>query len=136
MNLLLKELEKSQKYSDFLEQIKNKKSPVEISGLTDVLSGEILVDILEKLKRPIFIVTYNEIQAQKLYQNIKFFTDKVEFLPKKEIVTYDYVAESKDLPYERIDIFNKIYQNQKLIVIASTETIKQKLISKNGLEPF
>ena len=133
MNLLLKELEKSQKYSDFLEQIKNKKSPVEISGLTDVLSGEILVDILEKLKRPIFIVTYNEIQAQKLYQNIKFFTDKVEFLHKKEIVTYDYVAESKDLPYERIDVFNKIYQKQKLIVIASTETIKQKLISKKSL---
>ena len=52
MNLLLKELEKSQKYSDFLEQIKNKKSPVEISGLTDVLSGEILVD--RKVKKTYF----------------------------------------------------------------------------------
>ena len=133
MNVLLKELEKSPQYNDFLEQLKNKKSPVEISGLVDVLNSEILASILEKIKRPIFIITYNEIQAQKLYQNIKFFTDKVEFLPKKEIVTYDYVAESKDLPYERINVLNKIYQNQKLIVIASTETIKQKMISKKAL---
>ena len=133
MNLLLKELEKSPKYKDFLEQIKNKKSPVEISGLTDVLNSEILSSTLENLKRPIFIVTYNEIQAHKLYQNLKFFTDKVLFLPKKEIVTYDYVAESKNLPYERIDVLNKIYKEENLIIIASIETIKQKIITKKAL---
>ena len=133
MNLLLKELEKSLKYNDFLEQLKNKKSPVEISGLTDFLISEILADVLEKLKRPIFLVTYNEIQAQKLYNDIKFFTDKVCFLPKKEIITYDYVAESQELPYERIEVLNKIYENQKSIIIASTETIKQKIISKRAL---
>ena len=133
MNLLLKELEKSPKYKDFLEQIKNKKSPVEISGLTDVLNSEILSSTLENLKRPIFIVTYNEIQAHKLYQNLSFFTDKVLFLPKKEIVTYDYVAESKNLPYERIDVLNKIYKEENLIIIASIETIKQKIITKKAL---
>ena len=133
MNLLLKELEKSPKYKDFLEQIKNKKSPVEISGLTDVLNSEILSSTLENLKRPIFIVTYNEIQAHKLYQNLKFFTDKVMFLPKKEIVTYDYVAESKDLPYERIEVLNRIYNEEKLIIIASIETVKQKMITKKAL---
>ena len=133
MNLLLKELEKSPKYKDFLEQINNKKSPVEISGLTDVLNSEILSSTLENLKRPIFIVTYNEIQAHKLYQNLKFFTDKVMFLPKKEIVTYDYVAESKDLPYERIEVLNRIYNEEKLIIIASIETVKQKMITKKAL---
>jgi len=79
------------------------------------------------------LVTYNEIQAQKLYKDLSFFTDKVYFLPKKEIITYDYVAESKNLPYERIEVLNKIYENQKSIIIASTETIKQKMISKKAL---
>ncbi len=133
MNILVKSLEKSLKFNDFLEQIKNKKSPVEISGLTDVVISEILTNVLDNLKRPIFLVTYNEIQAQKLYNDIKFFTDKVYFLPKKEIVTYDYIAESKNLPYERIEVLNKIYENQKSIIIASTETIKQKMISKKAL---
>ena len=133
MNILVKSLEKSLKFNDFLEQLKNKKGPVEISGLTDVLNSEILTSALENLKRPVFLITYNEIQAQKLYKDLKFFTDKVNFLPKKEIITYDYIAESKDLPYERIEILNKIYENQKTIIIASTETIKQKMISKKAL---
>ena len=133
MNLLIKSLEKSPKYFDLLEQLNNKKSPVEISGLTGVLDCEILASCLDNLKRPVFILTYNEIQAQKLYNDLKFFTDKVVFLPKKEIITYDYVAESKDLPYERIEVLNKIYENQRSIIIASTETIKQKMISKKAL---
>ena len=55
------------------------------------------------------------------------------YLPKKEIITYDYVAESKNLPYERIEILNKIYKKQKLIIVTSVETIKQKIISKDTL---
>ena len=133
MNLLLNELKQSSKYNDYLKQLENKKSPIAISGLSDVLEAEILVSTQEELKKPIFLITYNEIQAQKLYQNIKFFTDKVYLLPKKEIVTYDYVAESKDMQYARIDILNKIYSKQQGIIIASIETIKQKMISKKAL---
>ena len=133
MNLLLKELDKSLKFNDFIQNIENKKSPVAISGLTSVAETSIISAIAEKTKRPILLITYNEIQAQKLLNDFKFFTDKAIFLPKKEIITYDYVAESKNLPYERIQVLNKIYKNQNNIIITSIETIKQKIISKKTL---
>ena len=133
MNLILKELEKSQKYDDFIKNIENKKSPIAISGLTGVAETSIISACHEKLKRPILIITYNEIQAQNLVKDFKFFTDKVEYLPKKEIVTYDYIAESKNLPYERIEVLNKIFKNQNTIIVSSIEAIKQKIISKKAL---
>ena len=133
MNLILKELEKSSKYNDFIENLENKKSPIAISGLTGVAEASIIAKCLEQTKRPIFIITYNEIQAQALVNDLKFFTEDVAYLPKKEIITYDYVAESKNLPYERIEILNKIYKKQKLIIVTSVETIKQKIISKDTL---
>ncbi len=133
MNLLLKELEKSLKFNDFIKNIENKKSPIAISGLCDFSIVSTISYILENLKRPIMLITYNEIQAQKLVSDFKFFTDKVVFLPKKEIVTYDYIAESKNLPYERIDVLNKIYKEQNLIIVTSVETILQKIISKDSL---
>ena len=68
-----------------------------------------------------------------MVNDLKFFTEDVAYLPKKEIITYDYVAESKNLPYERIEILNKIYKKQKLIIVTSVETIKQKIISKDTL---
>ena len=133
MNLILKELEKSSKYNDFIKNVENKKSPIAISGLTGVAEASIIAKCLEQTKRPIFVITYNEIQAQALVNDLKFFTEDVAYLPKKEIITYDYVAESKNLPYERIEILNKIYKKQKLIIVTSVETIKQKIISKDTL---
>ena len=133
MNLLIKQLESSLRFNDFLKNIKNKKSPISISGLSGVSTALIISSVLENLKRPIFLVTYNEVQAQKLVDDLKFFTDKVAYLPKKEIVTYDYIAESKNLPYERIDVLNKIYKKQSIIIVTSIETAKQKMISKKNL---
>ena len=133
MNLIQKELEKSSKFTDFINNIENKKSPIAISGLTGVAEASIVAKCLEETKRPILVITYNDIQAQTLVNDLKFFTEDVAYLPKKEIITYDYVAESKNLPYERIEILNKIYKKQKTIIVTSVETIKQKIISKEAL---
>ena len=66
-------------------------------------------------------------------KDIKYFTDKVYYLPKKEIVTYDYVAESKDLPYERIETLNKMQEMRTGVVITTIEAVLQKMISKKAL---
>ena len=133
MNLINKELEISPKYNDFIKSLENKKSPIAISGLTAVAESSVLTGVFEKLKRPILVITYNEVEALKLKKDFEYFTEKVTYLPKKEIITYDYIAESKNLPYERIDVLNKIFKNQNIIVITSIEAVKQKMISKSIL---
>ena len=84
-------------------------------------------------KQPICILTYNEIQAKKIYEDLKYFTDKVVLFPKKEIVTYDYIAESKDLPYQRIEALNEIKSKKNLIVVTTIEAAMQKLLCKKSL---
>ena len=133
MNTIIGELGKSPKFVSLVKNIENTKSPIEISGLTDVAETSIVAGINEFTKRPVLLVTYNEVQARKLAENIKYFTDKVHVFPKKEILTYDYVAESKDLPYERIDVLNKIYDNKNIIVVTTIEAIEQKILSKAEL---
>ena len=135
MNTIIGELGKSEKFKDLVKQIEEKTSPIEISGLTDVAEVSAIAGLNQFTKKPIFIITYNEIQAKKIVDNLKYFVDndKVCFFPKKEILTYDYIAESKYLPYERIDVLNKIYDNKNIIVVTTIEAIKQKLISKKEL---
>ena len=127
MNTIIGELGKSKKFIDLLKQIEDKKSPVAISGLTDMGMVQIGIAINEFGKKPICIITYNEIQAKKIYENIKYFTDNVVLFPKKEIITYDYIAESKDLPYKRIETLNEIKSRKNLIVVTTIEAIMQKL---------
>lgn len=133
MNTILGELGKSLKFCEYVKSIENKKSPIAISGLTDVGMAQMLAATKEFVKRPICIITYNEIQARKIVEDLNYFTDKVIYLPKKEIVTYDYVAESKDLPYERIEALNKIQEMKTGIVVTTVEASIQKMISKKEL---
>ena len=133
MNIILEELDKSNKFTELQNQIKNKKSPISISGLTSLSEVMSICKITENLKGPTMIITYNEVQAKNLVNDFKFFTDKVVFFPKKEIVTYDYIAESKNLPYERIEVLNKIFDNKNIIIVASIEAVNQKIISKEKL---
>ena len=133
MNTIIGELGKNPKFVSLIKNIENKKSPIEISGLTDVGETSFLSGINAYTKRPILIITYNEIQAKKIAENIKFFTDNVCIFPKKEILTYDYIAESKDLPYERIDVLNKIYNNKNIIIVTTIEAVQQKIMAKEEL---
>ena len=133
MNTIIGELGKNPKFVSLVNNIESKKSPIEISGLTDVGETSVIASINEFTKRPIILITYNEIQAKKLAENIRYFTDKVYVFPKKEILTYDYIAESKDLPYERIDVLNKINDSKNIIVVTTIEAVQQKILAKDEL---
>lgn len=133
MNTILGELGKNPKFIELLNDIEKKQSPIVISGLNDVGMIQLGTAINEFGKKPICILTYNEIQAKKIYEDIKYFTDKVVFFPKKEVVTYDYIAESKDIPYKRIEALNKIATKKNLVVITTIETATQKLPQKDVL---
>ena len=133
MNTIIGDLGKCDKFKDLLHEIEEKTSPILISGLTDVGMIQIQSAIKEYTKRPICIITYNEIQARKIVEDLKYFTDKVIYLPKKEIVTYDYVAESKDLPYKRIEALNEIKSKKTNIIVTTIEALMQKIPSLEEL---
>ena len=134
MNTIIGELGKANKFVDLSNQIENKKSPISISGLTDVGMVELLSAINQYNKKPILLITYNEIQAKQILEIIENFEkEKAVLFPKKEIVTYDFVAESKDLPYERIETLNKIKDKKNLIVVTTIEALMQKLPPKEIL---
>ena len=137
MNFLTQILEENSKFQEILNGLQNKISPIGISGLSDVEKVYMLDAILEKTERPICILTYNEIQAKKLYQDLKKFGKKVWYFPKREIAAYDYIAESKDLPYERIEVLNQIMLSEEhknpMVIVTTIEAIMQKMITKQEL---
>lgn len=133
MNEIANVLLQNEKFKDYLKEIKLKIGPISILGLVDVAKSIIVHSTNLDTKRPVCIITYNEIQARKLYNDLKYFNENIVLFEKKEIVTYDYVAESKDLLYKRIDILNKIYNKEVDIIITTIEACMQEMISKEDL---
>lgn len=136
MNFLVKTLEENKKFQELTKQI-SKTGPIAISGLVDVEKLHILTGIFNETKRPMVLVTYNEIQARKLYQDLKKLIKQTYFFPKKEITSYDYVAQSKEIEYKRIDVLNKMYlakqQKEPIIIVTTIEAVMQKMVAKDTL---
>lgn len=136
MNFLIKTLEENKKFQELTKQI-SKTGPIAISGLVDVEKLHVLAGIFNETKRPMVLVTYNEIQARKLYQDLKKLIKQTYFFPKKEITSYDYVAQSKEIEYKRIDVLNKMYlakkQKEPIITVTTIEAVMQKMVAKDTL---
>ena len=136
MNTIISKLQELQKFKQYIQEIEEKNSPITISGLSDVGKIQFAYSTKQSLNRPICIVTYNEIEARKIVKDLSYFTNEFEevlYFPKKEIASYDYIAESKDLPYERIEVLNKIQKKKAKIVVTTVEALMQKMITKSSL---
>ena len=136
MNTIISKLQELQKFKQYIQEIEEKNSPITISGLSDVGKIQFAYSTKQSLNRPICIVTYNEIEARKIVKDLSYFTNEFEevlYFPKREIASYDYIAESKDLPYERIEVLNKIQKKKAKIVVITIEALMQKMITKSSL---
>ena len=133
MNILINELENSKKFLEIINHIKSEKSPISLSGLSDMGKVQTIATLNNALNKNICVITYNQIQAKRLLKDIGYFTSKAAIFPKKELVTYDYIAESKNLPYERIEVLNNIHNNKINILILTIESVMQDIIPKNVL---
>ena len=125
MNTIIKQLQKNKKFTEILTDIENKKDPILLSGLTDVGKSQIIAGIEENTKRNILIITYNELQAKKIVEDLKYFNKNTYLFNKKEIVTYDYIVESYDNLYERIKVLNELNTNKRTIIVTTIETLKK-----------
>ena len=76
MNVILGELGKSPKFCEYIKNIEKKVSPISIWGLNDVGEVQFIQATAEFSKKPICIVTYNEIQAKQIIENLKYFSEK------------------------------------------------------------
>ena len=125
MNRIIENLIQNEKFKDYIKDLKSNVTPISILGLVDVAKSPFVYATQEEINKPICIVTYNEIQAKNILKNLKYFYEDVEYFPKKEIVTYDYDVESKELLYERMEVLNKMYSRKTKIVITTIEACMQ-----------
>ena len=133
MNPIIAEMQNSNKFNDYIKNIKETNAPISILGLAGVGLEQIVGSTNAFAQRPVCLITYNELQAKRISENLKNYIDNVYFFPKREILSYDYIAESKELPYERIEVLKNIVNKKVNILVVSIEALMQPMISKEVL---
>ena len=133
MNSLIKIVPNVKKFNDYLFEVKKGTTPIMLSGLTDVGKVHMAYSTKFYSEKPICIITYNEMQAKKIMKDLAFFGEKVKLFPKRDVISFDYIAESKDTLFKRISVLNKLVKNDKKIIVTTIEAAMQKMITKESL---
>ena len=133
MNSLIKIVPNVKKFNDYLFDVKKGTKPMMISGLTDVGKIHMAYSTRFYTDKPICIVTYNELQAKRIIKDLAFFGEKVHFFPKREVISFDYLAESKDTLFKRISVLNNIVKKKNKIIVTTIEAAMQRMITKESL---
>lgn len=133
MNDIVKILPNFKKFNDYISNVKDNTSPIMLSGLTDSGKVHFAYSTYFYAEKPICIITYNELQAKKIIRNLEYFENNINYFPKKEILAYDYLAESKDITYSRIACLNEIHKKQAKIIVTTIEAVSQKIIPEDVL---
>ena len=133
MNEIVKILPNFRKFNDYINNVKNNLSPIMLSGLTDAAKVHFAYSTSFYSDKPICIITYNEMQAKKILKDFEYFSKDVVYFPKKEVLTYDYLAESNDNYIKRINALNSIYTKKAKIIVTTIEAVSQEIVPKDAL---
>ncbi len=127
MDTSIKILPNFKKFNAYINDVKNNVNPMMLSGLTDSGKVHFEYSTLFYVEKPVLIVTYNELQARKIVKDLSYFTDDVLFFPKREIFAYDYIAESKEIFYQRMDVLNRLHSKSAKLIVTTIEALMQKI---------
>lgn len=91
-----------------------------VAGLSGSSRGMLIASVYNQTKRSILVVTYNLLQAQKLYEDItNFLSEEEVFLyPANELIAAEISISSPELRAQRIDALNHwTNYNQGIVIV-------------------
>ncbi len=137
MNYLIDPLKNLDSYKGLILDIEKGTSPIGTYGIIGESTGHILYGLREHSQRQILLITYDEVRARKIYEDLKNLGNReVYLLPRKELLLYNIDALSNEGSNKRLEIMSKLVEDEDMIIIASIESILDKIMSKKLFEKY
>ncbi len=127
-------LDSSAEFESIIKALEDKKFPIHITGPTESVKAHFVVSFFEKTdSKKCFIITYSELQAMKLYEDISFFEkDKAVVIPETDIKLYKTEASDSEAENKRMAALTLV--SEKKYIILSVMSLLQFVVSKKDLE--
>lgn len=126
-------LSNSAEFDEILNSAKTKAYPIHITGPSESVKAHFLVSLLREIKKKCFIITYSELQAVKLYDDISFFApNSAVVIPETDIKLYKTEAADNTAENKRMAALTTV--SDKEIVIMSVMSLLQYVVPKKDLE--
>lgn len=128
-NLLLDSLESLGEYQRLIKAVRGGHGPASVFGLSETQKCHIIAALSQGISSVMLLVTYNDMQASKIVDDLTFFVgDQVALFPAREISFYQIAAHSTDITAQRLKVIEDILKGQTRFVVASIEALQSRLV--------
>ncbi len=136
MKALMEPLLELDSYNHLLRDIKAKNTPVLTTGVIDVEQIHLVGGVKTHLERPALIITYSELRAKEIAEDMRFFDKNAMVYPSKDIIFYSADVHSKDIIKNRFLVLDALLKGEKPTVILSVEALFDRLVKKEVFQSF
>ncbi|MDR1914247.1 MAG: transcription-repair coupling factor [Clostridiales bacterium] len=127
-NFLFNVLHDTEGFIELVRAVKSKTTPVMATGVLDSQKCHVVSAAMDALKRPAVIVTYSELKARDIYEDMSYFLkDKVKFYPAKDVIFYSSNVKSADIIKQRFDIIKSLLDGEDFCIVLSAEALQDRL---------
>lgn len=133
MNTILETLLNSKKFGSYIEDVKNDKFPLMLSGLTSLAKVQMMSATSLFTENKLIYIVANDIEAKKVLEDFRYFYKDTLYFPKRDIKNFDTFAESKENLFERIEVLHKITESKSNIIVTTIDAITQPMILPEDL---
>lgn len=128
MQSLNKPLGKLEAFHLAKDKIKHKETPVAIYGAIDSQKCHLMSALSDNPEQ--LIITYNDVRAREIYEDMSFFGNDVYLYPSKDVIFYSADVHSNEIARDRMMVMQQLIENKKATVIMSADALVDKLLSK------
>ncbi len=126
-------LSQSAEYTAILKAARGNQYPIHVTGPSESVKAHFVVSLIKNLDKKCFIITYSELQAQKLKDDISFFMgEEACLIPEADIVLYKTEALDNEAENRRISAL--IESERSKAIIMSVTSLLEYAVSKSDME--
>ncbi len=114
---------KSDEFCEITNDLKNKISPLNISGVTESAASHLAFSLAKKLGRSLVLVAADGVTARRLYEDMSFFKPDSKMYLERELMFYDVDSSANDITSSRIDTLNYMIKNDDFAVVTTVSAL-------------
>ena len=132
MEIIKKPLQELEAYHVAKERITYGETPVAIFGPIDSQKCHLISALSEHSQK--IIVTYNDMKARELYEDMKFYEEDVYLYPSKDVIFYSADVHSNDIAISRMQVFKQLIEKGNGVIIMSIDGLLDRLLPREMVE--
>ena len=127
MSLFENPLKKLADFESLEESIKKEKFPLHVTDMSEPGKAHLISELMKEDRPWKLVITYDEDNASRLYEDIGCFLDDVYLYPARDLLFFNADIRSLQITAKRVEVWKHLREDKSGVVVTTVDALMDKL---------